>query len=75
MPTHHKEMQSVIRTLEMPLYKAVLSELQLRIDKGSRAVSHVIGYNVRTIYSTVTIYIPYERKYVSVSFDINQMIF
>ena len=32
-----------------------------RIDKGSRAVSHVIGYSVGAIYSTVTIYIPYER--------------
>ena len=33
----------------------------LRIDKGSRAASHVSRYSIGTINSTVTIYIPYER--------------
>ena len=33
----------------------------LRIDKGSRAASHVFRYSIGTINSTVTIYIPYER--------------
>ena len=34
---------------------------QLRIDKESRAMSHVSGCSAGTISSTVTIYIPYER--------------
>ena len=34
---------------------------QLRIEKGSRAASHVFRYSIGTINSTVTIYIPYER--------------
>ena len=33
----------------------------LRIDKGSRAASHVFRYSIGTINSTVTIHIPYER--------------
>ena len=47
----------------------------LRIDKGSRAVSHVSGCSGGTISSTVTIYIPYERSYFSSSYDIKYIIF
>ena len=39
----------------------ILQNSALRIDKGSRATSHVFRYSIGTINSTVTIHIPYER--------------
>ena len=42
----------------------------LRIDKGSRAVRHIISCSGGTISGTATIYIPHERPHFSPSFDI-----
>ena len=43
------------------IHKLINSSVGLRIDKGSRAASHVFRYSIGTINSTVTSHIPYER--------------
>ena len=41
---------------DVPIIKTIIDTLgHLRIDKGSRAVNHVIDYSVGTTYSTATI--------------------